>query len=48
MEVVGFGINDKDIPYWILKNSWGSGFGINGGYLHMRRFWKIFKLIFLP
>uniref|UniRef100_A0A915LQM4 Peptidase C1A papain C-terminal domain-containing protein n=2 Tax=Meloidogyne javanica TaxID=6303 RepID=A0A915LQM4_MELJA len=37
MEVIGYGVNDKDIPYWILKNSWGSGYGVNGGYLHMRR-----------
>nr|CAD2183730.1 unnamed protein product [Meloidogyne enterolobii] len=37
MEVIGYGVNDKEIPYWILKNSWGSGYGVNGGYLHMRR-----------
>uniref|UniRef100_A0A1I8BKL4 Pept_C1 domain-containing protein n=1 Tax=Meloidogyne hapla TaxID=6305 RepID=A0A1I8BKL4_MELHA len=37
MEVVGYGVNDKEVPFWILKNSWGSGYGINGGYLHIKR-----------
>jgi hypothetical protein len=44
MEVVGFGEQQSPqgtmLPYWILKNSWGSGFGINGGYLLMRRLVK--------
>lgn len=48
MEVIGYGVNDKEIPYWILKNSWGSGYGINGGYLHMRRYInKLVKYIFI-
>lgn len=41
MEVIGYGeISDaqqQPVPYWIMKNSWGSGWGVNGGYLLMRR-----------
>jgi len=41
MEVVGYGQqrqpDGSTVDYWIMKNSWGSYFGLSGGYLHMRR-----------
>ena len=33
MEVVGYDIRES-VPYYILRNSWGTDYGING-YLHV-------------
>lgn len=34
--IVGFGTSDEGIPYWIVRNSWGFGFG-QRGYFTIRR-----------
>jgi len=34
--VVGWGINDDDIPYWKVRNSYGANWG-DGGYFYVRR-----------
>lgn len=31
--IVGWGItNDTNIPYWIVRNSWGTDWGLNGNF----------------
>lgn len=35
VEIVGWGV-DRGIPYWQIKNSWGTGWGM-GGYFRMIR-----------
>lgn len=34
--VVGFGTDSANMPYWIVKNSWGPNWGL-GGYINVQR-----------
>lgn len=37
IQAVGYDTSGS-IPYWIVRNSWGSDFGVDGGYIHIEMF----------
>jgi C1A family cysteine protease len=34
--IVGWGVDDKQVPYWIARNSYGDEWGMHGDF-HVRR-----------
>lgn len=36
MKVIGFGV-ENEVPYWLVQNSWGKSWGIEGGFFKIRR-----------
>ncbi len=36
LAVVGYG-KLNDVPYWLVKNSWGQSWGIENGYFYIKR-----------
>ena len=36
VQLVGYGTNADEGDYWILRNSWGEGWG-EGGFMRLRR-----------
>jgi len=37
LNIVGYNANEKGEKYWIVKNSWGTDWGIEHGYIHFAR-----------
>ena len=37
VKLVGWGVDEYGVDYWVVANSWGSNWGVLSGFFHIRR-----------